>query len=356
MKKIGIIGLGLIGGSLAKRLKKKYADLEIVAMNRSLPPLQTAQAENTIDDYASEITDLFTGCNIVFVCTPVDKICGFVRQLLPYLHKDCIITDVGSTKSGICREMEGYPVHFIGGHPMAGSEKTGYEASKDYLFENAYYILTPPPDFPVEKLEYMKAVIHALGAMPVLMTPEAHDQAVAAVSHAPHVIAAALVSTVERLDQHQHMHNLAAGGFRDITRIASGSPDMWYSISMENSAEIHRTLAVFRNRLDYFEEKCMALDGTAVRDFFQDAKDYRDSFSMLAGPGTVYELRADVEDRPGIIAEVATLLSVNQINIKNIGIINSREYENGVLQIVFDTQEAMDKSKKLLQQRNFHIY
>lgn len=356
MKKIGIIGLGLIGGSIAKGLRKRFGSLEIVAMNRSQPPLEKALAEKVIDGYTLEAGEIFCGCDIVFVCTPVDRIYAAVKSLLPFIGGDCIITDAGSTKSGVCREMLGCPVQFIGGHPMAGSEKIGYEHSKEYLFENAYYILTPPPDISQDKVELMKSVATALGAIPVIMTPEAHDRAVAAISHMPHVIAAAMVSTVELIDQNNQMHSLAAGGFRDITRIASGSPEMWYPIAMENRAEIRDVISAFRSRLDYFEEICLNGDSDALQTFFRDAKNYRDSFSARTGPGSVYEIRADIQDRPGSIAEVATLLSLNLINIKNIGIINSREYENGVLQILFDSSEDMEKSKLLLKKRNFEIY
>jgi prephenate dehydrogenase len=241
---------------------------------------------------------------------------------------------------------------------MAGSEKTGYKNAAQYLFENAYYVLTPMPWVPETAVNRLTRIIEQLGAIPVRMAPDVHDAAVAAVSHAPHVIAAALVNLIQLLDATGDLRALAAGGFKDLTRIASSGPEIWRAICLENRPELLRVLRSFMDILSSFEEHLDNLDSEAIREFFNDAKIYRDSFAGKASGvyRRVFEIRAEVEDKPGIIATVAAILSFNGINIKNIGILNSREYENGILQILFDDETAANNSFELLTRMNFIVY
>lgn len=360
MRKVGIIGLGLIGGSLAKALKKHCGINDIIALGRNEAPLKQALADGAITGYTTVVDATFADRDIIFLCTPVDKIVGFVESLIPVIKPDCIVTDVGSTKLTIYEKMMEYPqVRFIGGHPMAGSEKVGYTSAQDILFENAFYLLTPSPSSTQDDLDTLREIITKIGALPIVAPPGHHDHCVAAISHAPHVIAAALVNTVYKLDDEKKtMYTLAAGGFRDITRIASSSPDMWSSISFENKDEILKVLESFRNELSDFEENIRADRESDIFRFYQDARDYRDSFAMKNSGGymKVYEIFVDIPDKAGMIATIATLLSANDINIKNIGIVNSREYENGVLQILFDTEENMRRSISLLTEMRFTVY
>ena len=152
---IGIIGLGLIGGSIAKALKEK-TNIEIVAMNRSEKSLIDAYNDGVIDKYSLTDMSIFKECDIIIVCTTVDTIPTYVSKLKPYIKKDCIITDVGSTKKKICDTLSNIKdICFIGGHPMAGSEQTGYKSAKAHLFENAFYILTPINNVPQSKIDKM---------------------------------------------------------------------------------------------------------------------------------------------------------------------------------------------------------
>jgi prephenate dehydrogenase len=362
----GIIGLGLIGGSLAMALKAKCGFTRISAVNRSLPPLEQAKRDGVVDDYAalSDLTydtlrRLFGGCEVIYLCAPVDQIPGHVELLRGVVSPDCILTDVGSTKMSIYRYMSSAaPLRFIGGHPMAGSEKTGYRNASRYLFENAYYVLTPMPWVSEPAVNRLTQIIGQLGAIPMRMAPDAHDAAVATVSHAPHVIAAALVNLVQSLDAEGDTRALAAGGFKDLTRIASSGPEIWQAISLENRSELLRVLRSFMGVMRSFEERLDNSDGAAIREFFDSAKIYRDSFANNASGAyrRIFEIRVEVEDKPGIIATVAAILSFNGINIKNIGILNSREYENGVLQILFDDGTSAKKSADLLKRMNFIVY
>jgi len=361
----GIIGLGLIGGSLAKALKAKCGFTRVTAVNRGLRPLEQAKADGVVDAYAAShgITDeslyaLFHDCEVVFICAPVDRIPEYAERLSRVIAPGCILTDAGSTKASIYQYMSSKsPVCFIGGHPMAGSEKTGYANATHYLFENAYYVLTPMPWVPEAAVARLTEIVKAMGAIPALMPPGAHDAAVAAISHAPHVIASALVNTVQSLDNSGDLHALAAGGFKDLTRIASSSPEIWQAICMENRGELRRVIDRFIEILRTFTAGLDDAGGEPVLRFFGAAKEYRDSFARIS-PGAYnkqYEIRVEVEDKPGIIATVATILSFNGINIKNIGILNSREYENGVLQILFEDEAALKASSELLKRMNFVI-
>ncbi len=359
MLKIGVIGLGLIGGSLAKAFKLKLG-AEVVAFSRSEEPLLSAFNENIITDYSTLDLQILSDCDYIFICTPVDKITEYVDSLLPYIKKECVVTDCGSTKNKICKKMEEYKnLYFIGGHPMAGSEKIGYSASTEYLLENAYYILTPNSTVPESTVEKFTDIIKKIGAIPVRLSPDYHDYAIAAISHIPHITAASLVNTVKELDGKKgYMHSLAAGGFKDITRIASGSPEMWNGICKENKDEILKVIKSLKITINEFEDYLNNNNEQKIYDFFEKAKNYRDSFSNRNKSiiSKTYDIFLNVRDKPGIIATVSTHLSVNNINIKNIGIINNREFEDGILQISFDSEEEKQKSIKLLNELNFEIF
>lgn len=358
--KVGIIGLGLIGGSLAKAVRYRLGIQNIVAMNRHEDVLLSAYEEGVISAYTTEIDSLFIGCDIIFICTPVSTIYNYAEQLTAYVDKSCIITDVGSTKGCLYTEMESlaHQLCYIGGHPMTGAEKSRYEASKEHLFENAYYIVAPEDSVPIEKIEEFRSLINAIGAIPIVVAPMMHDKIVAAISHVPHIVASALVQTVKSLDTAEgHMHTLAAGGFKDITRIASGSPDMWENICRENREEICKVITSFQTILDRVKENISSYDKNQVFSFFQEAKDYRDSFTNTT-PGLFvksYEITVDVVDKPGSISVIAALFTANHINIKNLQILNSREHENGALLLSFASEEQQSKSAALLRSMNYAV-
>ncbi len=357
MKSIGIIGLGLIGGSLAKCFKARIKDVHISAMNRSEQSLISAKADGVIDEYSLTDMSIFKSCDIVFVCTSVDKIPEYVERLLPFINENCIITDVGSTKKTIYNEMLKFKnIKFIGGHPMAGSEKTGYKSAKEHLFENAFYILTPNENITSKMLDEMVTLVKLTGAVPVLLDPDYHDYTVAAVSHVPHIIASALVNTVKELDDENHyMHSLAAGGFKDITRIASSSPEVWSSICDDNKYKILSVLSKFREKIESIEAELS--QGAVLYDFFDEAREYRNSFANRTALTicTQYEIFVDIADEPGAIATIGRLLADNNINIKNIGIVNSRDYAEGALQIVFNEASHKEKAAEILKSMNYTV-
>ncbi len=358
MENIGIIGLGLIGGSIAKAALAKGYKCKIIAFDKNLKSLEEAFSDKTINDYSTESLSVLSNCDVIFICTPIHTIPNYIKKLLPIVKESCILTDVGSTKNDIMEQIEKLNIcNFIGGHPMAGSEKIGYSASKEFLFENAYYILTPSKSTAPHYIQKLSDFAQSLGAMPIIMDSHEHDYAVAAISHMPHVVASALVASVKNSDKKGMLHMLAAGGFKDITRIASSSPEIWCSICKSNKEHILTMLSSFKNELQNFEN--ILIDDSKIYNFFNNAKSYRDSFSAKSSSLTsymLYEIKMDVPDELGIIAKIATILSQNDINIKNIGIVNSREYENGVLQVVFENKEDLNRSVSLLKAMNYVIY
>jgi len=361
LKKVGIIGLGLIGGSLAKALKSRVGVEKIVALNRSEDVLKLALNEGVIDEYTTEVDSSFLGCEIIFICTPVGLIFDYAKKLLPFIEKSCIVTDVGSTKGGIYDKIKTLSDKFcyIGGHPMTGSEKFRYQASKEHLFENAYYICTPAENAAAEKIAFFKDIVTKLGAIPIVVSPYVHDYIVASVSHVPHIIAAGLCANVKKLDTPQsHMHLIAAGGFKDITRIASSSPDMWENICFENKTQILNALNSLEEIIGTMKKNLLSDDHKAVYGYFDNARLYRDSFSSITAGSLVkrYEISVDVLDRPGSIAIVSVLLSSNNISIKNMNIVNNRETENGVLNISFASEAERAKAVDVLREMNFEVY
>ncbi|MCD7777070.1 MAG: prephenate dehydrogenase [Clostridiales bacterium] len=357
MKKAGILGFGLIGGSIALALKNKL-NMSVSAYSRSEKPLKEAYEQGVLSEYSVTDLSVFRDCDIIFICTPVGKICSYAEQLIPIIKKNCIITDVGSTKGEIFKKLsEIKNINYIGAHPMAGSEKTGYGAAKEDLYENAFYILTPSKNVENSLVDAYIELVRGIGAIPIVLDPYKHDHVVAAVSHVPHVIAVALVNMVESLDDEGYMHTLAAGGFKDITRIASSSAEMWSSICSENRDEILNVLSSFRESVQSLENAVKADDSGEVARLFGKAKEYRDSFETGRGRGVCksYTLKLEIKDRPGAIAEVAVILGNRGINIKNIGIINNRDYSDGVMRISLENDSALKKAGEALSEMGYNV-
>ena len=222
---IAFIGLGLIGGSIAKAIRKFPRRYRLIAWNPHPERVDDAIRDGVIDEKLDSLTDpLLSEADIIYLCAPVEKNCENLETILPLINDSAIVTDIGSVKTNIHEAAIrlGIEDRFVGGHPMAGSERTGYYASKDHLLENAYYIITASAGADEARVRRMSAFAAGIDAIPIRMDYKEHDRVVAAVSHVPHVIAASLVHLVEDNDNPEHlMKTIAAGGFKDITRIAS---------------------------------------------------------------------------------------------------------------------------------------
>jgi prephenate dehydrogenase len=234
---------------------------------------------------------------------------------------------------------------------MAGSERSGYAASRANLFENAWFVLTPYPETTPESLESVSLQVSCTGAMPIVMDVGEHDHATALISHLPHAIAAMLVDTVRNSDTADGtLRRLAAGGFKDITRIASSSSALWSGICLSNREPLRDVLAQFRVGIERFLKMLEEGEETGLRSFFESARTWRDALSVARTEPymTAAEITVDVEDKPGIIASIAVALAARDINIKNIGINHVREEDEGALLIRFESPEERDFATDVL--------
>jgi len=360
MKTAGIIGLGLIGGSIAKTLKKRTEIKTVKAYDINASSLAKAKDDGAIDDASNSDFSLFADCDIVFICVPLPQIPQYIEKLAGTVKKGCLVTDVGSVKKSVIEKSGKYPdMQFIGGHPMAGSEKEGYTASSDFLLENAYYIIVPSANASEDAVARFVALVEKFIAIPIIMTAAEHDGATAAISHAPHMAAAAIVNAVRKLGgDGETLAALAAGGFKDITRIASSDSRLWQSIANENRTEIIKVLDDYRLELDEIIKYLKDGNETELGGYLRLAKDYRDNMPSAGRAKFIetYDLYADITDKPGSIAVVATILGMNGVNIKNIGIINNREYQGGALQIMFGSKTDLESGAELLKNSGFHIH
>ena len=359
--KTGFIGLGLIGGSLAKAIRLFVPDCTIIAYDCDQNTLANAVREGTVDSVSSSIDSSFQGCDYIFLCAPVSVNTSYLPALKPYIGSDTILTDAGSVKTEIHRAVieNHLESSFIGGHPMAGSEKTGFSFSKAALFENAYYILTPEKAVSPDKISRYRSLVEQIHAMPLIMGCARHDEITAAVSHLPHIIASGLVNYVRRSDSPDGvMRQIAAGGFRDITRIASSSPDMWQQICLANHDSILKSLHSYTASLREIETLLEEGDSVKLREYFSEARDYRDSMpDRASGPiEKTFVLYCDLVDEAGGIATIATILATQNISIKNIGIIHNREFEEGVLRIEFYDGTSYDRGVASLERHHYTVY
>lgn len=356
----GFIGLGLIGGSIARAIKEKLPESRIIAYDINKDTLDLAKAEHIADIVTSAIDDTFRPCDYIFLCAPVRKNDENLQAVKAILSPTCLLTDVGSVKTDIHRTIEeaGLNYQFIGGHPMAGSERVGFVNSKSVLIENAYYILTPTEEVPKERLSEYRNLVQTLGALPLILSPTQHDYVTAAISHLPHVIAASLVNLVKDSDSPDGiMKMIAAGGFKDITRIASSSATMWQQICLTNTENITDLLSDYIASLTTIKESLENNDETALYDLFDTAHKYRDTFTN-ASSGPIkksYCISIDIADEPGALATIVAILASNGISIKNIGISHNREFEGGILQIEFHEEASIRKATEILQNRNYFV-
>lgn len=356
----GFIGLGLIGGSIAKALRLAFPECTIIAYDISDSALQAAK-ENVVDHVYNNVDTAFSDCDIIFLCTPVDYNAQYLNQIKQIKKDSCIITDVGSVKKTIHDVVDKLSLGdcFIGGHPMAGSEYSGYAASRAGLLENAYYILTPGSLVSYANVEKMQNLIKAIGSIPIVMTQEKHDKVTAAISHLPHMAAYALVNLIEKSDdEDETMKMIAAGGFKDITRIASSSAIMWQQICGENKEQLLSFMDDYIKSLTSLRTEIANENASYLLDYFKDAKDYRDSFDdVISGPiKRSYRVAVSIPDEAGIIAKISSMFAKDGINLKNMGIVHNREFEEGVLRIEFYDEASLKRAISILRDENYTIF
>ena len=354
------LGFGLIGGSIAKGLRAAQPGAHISAYTRHKDNLKPAIADGTLNTIADTLTSEVKNSDVIILCAPTGTNIENLKSIAALVSADTLITDVGSVKHDIqeCADALGLSAQFLGGHPMTGRETTGYESADAMILENAYYILTPSRETRPEFTAQFTALVRDLRALPLVSDPVYHDYATAAISHVPHLIAAALVDLVRTEDNDaQFMKTIAAGGFKDITRIASSDPSMWENICRSNTDNIRHLLQRYIDRLTAIEHTLSDASFSEINDLFRESGSYRNSMSdrRTGAIEKEYRLFVDIPDEAGEIAMVATLLATKAINIKNIGIVHNREQAEGALCILFDTEADMKAAIPVLKKHDYRV-
>lgn len=279
--RLAIIGVGLIGGSLARILREKGAVGEIVGVGRGEENLRRAVELGVIDRYSLDAAAGVEGADLVFLSTPVCSIPSITAEIAPHLAAGCVVTDGGSVKEEIvsaCESLIPTGVHFVGGHPIAGTEHSGVEASFSSLYAGKRCIVTPTPRTDRDALAKVVRMWELAGSEVVIMDTEKHDRVVAAISHLPHMVAYALVNAVEGYDRFEEsILRYSAGGFRDFTRIASSDPAMWRDIALMNREAVIEMMDHFAAYFARLREIVAAADGPGLERFFRESKESRDA-------------------------------------------------------------------------------
>lgn len=350
MYKIGIIGLGLMGGSLAKAFSKVKEVEKIISYDKNELFLEKAKQDG-YTDITSNLNGEFQDLDFVFICTPVNTIYEYAKILKEIVNKNCIITDIGSTKKNIVEQIDELNINFVGGHPMIGSEKSGYEFSRTDLYVDSYYILTKTNKTKLENINKLEELLKKINTIPLIIDLDKHDFSVGAISHVPHIIASGLVNLVKNLDdENQTMKTIAAGGFKDITRIASSNSHMWKNICMQNKNEILIILEEFQNIIENFKNNIN--DNKKLYEYFENAKNHRDSFSSK---NKVDYVTINVKNKAGVLADITTICAENSINIRNINVLATNEKEDGIIKILFENEEEKNRSIQLLKKHNYDV-
>lgn len=353
--KLLIIGTGLIGGSLGLALKDSPLINYIYGYEPDQEALQTALAIGAID----EAVDLKTGAalaDIIFLSTPLSFFAPIIAEISPTLRPGTIVTDVGSTKEEVMKIFKNLPpgVWGIGGHPMAGSEIKGINGADRYLFENAVYGLTPGKE-PPEVLEKLIEVITATGAKIKILDAVLHDELVATVSHLPHLVAVALVNLTAGEEDYLSM---AAGGFRDTTRIASSNPQMWEDILLFNRTHILNKLDQLMDIFTDIKNTIKTEDNQKLQEILNQAKEIRDTIPR-ARKGIMpsyHDIVCIVPDEPGIIGRLGYILATENINIVDIEILRVREGDGGTIRIGLPSDIQASGAVELLQKHKIKAW
>lgn len=357
---ITILGLGLIGGSLGSALVRK--GYQVTGWDQDPASVSEAFQIGAINHRPLNFKEAVQSAGVIFIATPVAAISKVIARCIPYTAPGTIFSDVASIKEQVIKAV--MPIlpescYFIPGHPMTGSEKHGIAAADPFLFENAAYILIQNPAVPTEAFERVSRIVRDIGAHLMILSAEEHDRIVGMVSHLPHLLAATLAKTAGVCEEsHPGTLALAAGGFRDTTRIAMGAPELWEGIILGNREKVLEAITAFQRELANLNELIRRGDSDQLRQFLGKARETRIQIpSKNKGfLSLLYEMIVTIEDRPGAIEEVLRYLSQESINIKDIEILRVREGDGGTLRLALEDHDAVDKAVKVLAEHGFKAW
>ncbi len=359
-KKALIIGVGMVGGSLGRALLARKLAAEVVGVDSVSGVLEKAVELGAVSYGAPSLADGVVGADLIILAAPVGATISLLTELATLVNdKNVLISDVCSTKAKIVSHAASVlppTASFIGGHPMAGSEKEGVNALDEALFENALYILTASSGNDPFALEAMEKLVKGLGAVPMVMDAAQHDRVVAAISHLPHMAASALAQTAAGCTNYRNeLLSLAAGGFRDTTRVAMGNPEMWKDICLSNRDNILTMLDSYSKELTALRSLIAEGEENKLLAYLEQAREFRRQVPSR-GKGIlplVYNLYVYVPDRPGIIGEVATKLGASGVNIAEIELLRVREEIGGPLRLGFLSISGRYQAEKMLKKEGF---
>ena len=354
-KTIYIAGLGLIGASMALGIKRDHPDYEILGYNRSQASRDIALERGMIDRATDDFASFAPLADIIILSLPIQQTLDFIEKLASIdLKEGVIISDAGSTKSTIVSTAEKYfadkSVRFVGAHPMAGSHKTGAASADVNLFENAYYIFTPSSLTTPDTLEEMKDLLSGLHARFIEIDASEHDRVTSQISHFPHILASGLMEqTASYAEEHEMTRRFAAGGFRDMTRIAESEPGMWTSILLSNRETIIERIEDFKRRLDEVGQAISKGDENQIWNFFNQAREQRQAMEIhkRGGVDSSFDLYVDVPDEENVILRILELLrgtSLVNIHINE----ENREDVHGILQISFKNAQDLKRAEQVI--------
>ncbi|MEK4229017.1 prephenate dehydrogenase [Solibacillus sp. FSL H8-0538] len=361
-RNVFVIGLGLIGGSIALALQKaphtKVFGYDFHEKTRDL-----ASTLKIVHEVVDNPLEAVEQADVIIFGTPVNATLDWMEQLKSWpLKRSVIVTDTGSTKGLImdkAQELRDIGITFIGGHPMAGSHKSGVTAAKPYLLENAYYLLTPQVDEDPKRIDELEQLLKFTLGKLVKVDATEHDHMTAVVSHFPHIVAASLVHQLNREKNDFPMTTLlAAGGFRDITRIASSNPVLWRDITLQNRKELSGQLNTWLAEMTHVKELLEQGEETEIEQYFAVARDVRDELPISTGAFFMpFDLYVDIPDYPGVISEITGYLAEEHISIINIRIVETRVDVFGILVISFQNSDDRERAAKCIAHRaNFETY
>ena len=354
IKNISIIGLGLIGGSIAKALQKSEYDFTISAFDKP-EVLSSAIDENIIHSKLSSYDESLDS-DLIFLCLPVSKSIEVFETLAPKLNSDTILTDVCSVKNVFKEKwdkIESNGIYF-GGHPMTGKENGGYENSDSLLFENSVYILTDNQNDNSYFNDFSK-IISSFGSNILHIPAKQHDVIAASVSHLPQLVSVALVNAASLKTDNYNFLDLAAGGFRDMTRIASSDFDIWESIIANNKNQILTAMDKFSYDLTTLTKWISEDDYKAIHNYFESARICRDEVPQNSKGflNPLFDLFVFVTDEPGAISKISTALFGDGINIKDMELLKIREGSGGTFRLSFESSEEVEKASEILKSIGF---
>lgn len=276
--KIGIVGLGLIGGSLAIAFKK--AGLEIIGVSRRESTCETALSRQIVDQASTGLT-ILKNADVVFLCTPINYVIPTAKALIPHLKPDAILTDVASVKGEMVAAIAPLWKNFVGGHPMAGTAEQGIDAALEGLFVDAPYVLTPIETAPQTAIDTLQKLIKILNCRYYSCSPEVHDQSVAWISHLPVYVSASLISacmTEENPEILKMAQSLASSGFRDTSRVGGGNPELGLMMAQHNKEALRRSLYAYRQELDHIIAKIEKNDWDVITDLLKKTQEQHSNF------------------------------------------------------------------------------